>query len=232
MRRIVILGTGTSVGKTYIAVALAQALRESNPDAALLALKPIESGVPLRAHPNHEPSQAADATALARANTVRCPEPNPLYRLPDPVSPHLAARRAGLTISLQSTAAWIAAAERTLPPPPAHSYLIVETAGGALTPISPTATNFHLALLLPDATWILVAPDCLGVLHDVASTCTALRSLGRSPDYLVITASRPADPSTGSNTAELQLFHPSLPVLNVPRDSPGSLRPLARLLAP
>ncbi|MBN1612661.1 MAG: dethiobiotin synthase [Polyangiaceae bacterium] len=231
MRRVVILGTGTNVGKTYVAAGLARALRQRDPTAAVLALKPIESGVAphTQAPPDQlTPHPGTDANELARVSTPPLPAPNPLYALAEPLSPHLAARRAGLTISLDRVAAWLASAEAAL-----HSetsYLVVETAGGALTPLTPTATNVDLAAAIPKAVWVLVAPDSLGVLHDVAATRHALHSLGHRADYLILAQSRPADRSTGTNAAELRLLHPDIPILPLRRNSADALDTLANEL--
>jgi hypothetical protein len=72
----------------------------------------------------------------------------------------------------------------------------------------------------------LVAPDALGVLHDVTAT---LRSLPRRPDFVVLSAARPADASSGTNAQELETLEIT-PVLGVvPRDgNAGQLA--ARLL--
>ena len=230
MRRVVILGTGTDVGKTYVAAGLARALRERDPSAAVLALKPIESGVAPDtggALVRRRPPPGTDARQLADVSTSPLPAPNPLYALPEPLSPHLAARRAGLAISLERVAAWIGSAEASMPPRARAAYLIVETAGGVLTPLTPTATNLDLAAAIPDAAWLLVAPDSLGVLHDVAATHLALRALGHRPDYVIVTQCRPADRSTSTNAAELRRLHPATPVLALPRSSTDALHTLA-----
>jgi dethiobiotin synthetase len=81
---------------------------------------------------------------------------------------------------------------------------VVETAGGALSPLSDTETNLDLARALEPAELVLVAPDALGVLHDVRATWTAMRALLREPDQLVLCRARPPDASTGTNAAELE----------------------------
>ena len=55
--RVVMLGTGTDVGKTYCTALLARGLRART---TVLALKPIESGVP-------SPAALGDAGAIAQA---------------------------------------------------------------------------------------------------------------------------------------------------------------------
>jgi dethiobiotin synthetase len=50
---------------------------------------------------------------------------------------------------------------------------------------------------------LLVAPDRLGVLHDVRATLLAARHVGLSLDAVVLSAPATPDASTGRNGAEL-----------------------------
>lgn len=225
MPRVIVLGTGTNVGKTHVTRALALALRNLAPSATVAALKPIESGF--------EPSGGSDADRLAGvASGITLPRPHPLVALPDPVSPHLAARRAGLEpIEVSAVAAWLAKwelemASRVLS---SHLWSLVESAGALFSPLAPSATNFDLARALEPAIWVLVAPDALGVLHDVRVTWEACAQRGRVPDYLVLSAARAADASTGTNFDELRTLGIATPLQCVPRDS-EDLSLLARAL--
>jgi dethiobiotin synthetase len=71
------------------------------------------------------------------------------------------------------------------------------------SPLGPKLSNLDLALALDPAIWVLVAPDRLGVLHDVLATLGAMAHLGRTPDWIVLSAPAQADASTGHNLAEL-----------------------------
>ena len=97
------------------------------------------------------------------------------------------------------------------------------------TPLAPSATNFELACALEPALWVLVAPDALGVLHDVRVTWEACARRGRVPDYLVLSAARPADASTGTNAHELRTLGIASPLQALPHDS-ADLSPLAAAL--
>lgn len=177
------MGTGTDVGKTYVTACLARGLREHT---AVAALKPIESGV--------ASGVTGDAGVIAAA-AGHAPALSP-WRYARPVSPHLGAREAGPPIAIADVAAWIAEQERVLRAP----VSLVELAGGACSPLGHGLTNVDLAQALAPALWLLVAPDALGVLHDVTAT---LRALPRAPDALVLSGSRAPDQSTGSNAQEL-----------------------------
>lgn len=188
-RRVVVLGTGTEIGKTYVAADLARACRARG--ARVLALKPVESGV----DGDNDGARGGDAGALWEAAGHGAA---PLYALREPVSPHLAGRRAGRVIELEAITAYVAAEERAVAP----DLCVIETAGGAFSPLSERWTNVDLAWALEPDGVILVAPDRLGVLHDVGAT---LRALGpRRVDMLVLCAPATPDASTGTNLEELR----------------------------
>lgn len=224
MRRIVVLGTGTGVGKTHVTEALARALQVAG--VHVQASKPVETGIRPR---SSAPPPGSDAERLERASSIRPLRPHPRYAFPRPVSPHLEAARLGKPIRIAAIRAWVGQAlhDTTLP-----MWQLIETAGGVFSPLSPRLTNFDLAAALDPAVWILVAPDALGVLHDVRATLLAMRTRGRTPDHLVLTASRPRDASTGQNAAEL--FRVGLPrpsaVLSRSARTNAALSPLVRAL--
>ena len=181
--RVVILGTGTDVGKTYFTAGLARSLRQRT---SVLALKPIESGV--------GPGVAGDAGLIAEA-AGHAPALS-VWRFARPLSPHLGAREAAAPIAIADVMTWIAQQEQRAKP----RVSLVELAGGAFSPLGVGLTNVELARALEPALWLLVAPDALGVLHDVTAT---LRALPRAPDGIVLSAARALDQSTGTNAAEL-----------------------------
>jgi dethiobiotin synthetase len=164
--RIIVLGTGTAVGKTWITIALAHALRRLG--ASVVALKPVETGVG-----SATASGASDASLLASASSS-VPAPAP-FTFPDPISPHLAAHRASRSIDLATLRQYVARHEIAVTSSVA-SFVMIESAGGCLSPLGAGLTNTDLAIALDPAIWILVAPDSLGVLHDVSATLAALAS--------------------------------------------------------
>jgi dethiobiotin synthetase len=216
--RVVVLGCGTGVGKTRVSTALLRALVSRRVPA--LGLKPIESGI-VRAEDAEGAPPGSDAAALTDAGSLRTRVLHPLYALAAPVSPHLAARSAGVQIDLQSVATWVSDAESAVTPHvPSHSALwsVIETAGGVFSPLAPALSNFELALALEPATWVVVAADALGVLHDVSATLKAMRANGREPDHLVLSGARAPDQSTGSNAAELTTLGIAVPSAVLARD--------------
>jgi dethiobiotin synthetase len=173
---VAVCGTGTGVGKTFVTAALARHLRDAG--SSVIALKPIETG------------GDADARALAEACGAAA---ETWLSLPEPISPHLAARRAGRTIALEPIAAWVAARTRDV--------TLVETAGGLFSPLGAGIHNASLVRALGADAVVLVAPDRLGVLHDVTATLAAASEL----PFMDVALSAPAeaDASTGTNAGEL-----------------------------
>src|SRR5690349_2504020 len=89
-RRLVVVGTGTGVGKTWVTAALARALTARA--LKVVALKPIETGV-------DGETPDTDFRRLAAASSF--PVERQPYRFVPPISPHLAARRAERVIELE-----------------------------------------------------------------------------------------------------------------------------------
>ena len=136
-----------------------------------------------------------DAPVLACASNVLCPPPR--LRLSSPrSSPHLAARGVGVEIDLDEVHRWVEGVEA--------DWMLIESAGGAFSPLGPTWTNADLAARLQAHFIVLVAPDRLGVLHDVTATLMALRAGHPALAAPLVVLNRlEADASTGSNASEL-----------------------------
>lgn len=205
-RRIFVLGTGTGVGKTYVTAGLVSAFRARG--ARVVGLKPIESGV------GPETLASSDAARLAAAGGG---EARHCYALPDPLSPHLAARLAGVELSVPRVVEWVGAEESRS----GAEVSFVESAGGAFSPVTPGIDNARLGLALgaglPGPTeFLLVGADALGVLHEVTATLRALSTLqtsGVRPKVraVVLSEARSRDSSTGTNGRELEgVVFPSL----------------------
>jgi len=205
MTRIVVLGTGTEIGKTHASIAITSALTDMG--TSIAALKPIESGVPIN------PKEAStDYGSLAAFSSY--PAHPPPYALPDPVSPHLAARRAQVKIDFERIAKWVDSH--------AAKIVLVETAGAMLSPIDKTHTNLDLTRRLKPDLVLLVAPDRLGVLHDVTAALHAYRTLAPElPTPAVLLQPPPTtDISTGTNADEIVWLGLAPKVFVFPRAKP------------
>lgn len=211
--RIVLVGTGTDVGKTHVACALLAALRARG--ARCRGYKPIATGVAVGAR-----CDDAERHALAAGVAYAAPT----YAFVPPVSPHLAAREAGRAIDLGVLARRAAELE--------DGALVVETAGGLFSPLDERSTNADLVRALAPARVVLVAPDRIGVLHDVGATARAARAEGLDAMEVVLSAPAAPDASTGTNAAELArlgvLVRATFP--RAAPDAPESLAAAAMLL--
>jgi 8-amino-7-oxononanoate synthase len=215
VRRVVLLGTGTGVGKTRVGAALARALRVRG--QAVLGLKPVESGV-------SPGSVGEDALGLATAAGHPVP-PGALF-LREPLSPHLAAEREGVRLDVASLQEWVWREEASFRLAHPDGWLLVETAGGVFSPLAPSFTNFELGLSLGRARWILIAPDALGVLHELSATLEAMRARGRQPDLVVLSAAREPDLSTGTNAHELRRLGIATPSVVLDRNRDDTVEAL------
>jgi hypothetical protein len=129
----------------------------------------------------------------------------PLYSFRQPLSPHLAAEREGKTIEAAALIDWVRSQEDAFfgsDPVGTGGVTLVETAGGVFSPLGRGLTNLDIAERLLPASIVLVAPDSLGVLHDVTATLRAMG--GTRPDFVVLSAGRPPDLSTTTNGAALE----------------------------
>jgi dethiobiotin synthetase len=187
-RVVVVSGTGTEIGKTHFAVTLLRALGTLVP--RVVGLKPIESGVvdPL-------------ATDAAKLRAVSSFHVKPFgYSLRDGVSPHLAARWAGVTLELDPLLAGIAAVRQDA------DVTVVELPGGLFSPLTDRVLNADLVRQLQPDALLLVVPDRLGALHEVIATRRAAENASLCIDGLVLASPRSPDASTGHNIEEFPHF--------------------------
>lgn len=161
-----VTGTDTGVGKTLISAALLHALAAHYP--RVVGMKPVAAGTELV----NGVQANDDVLALRAASTVQVDPAldNPVL-LPDPVAPHIAARRAGVQITVaQLVDAYQALCQQA-------DAVVVEGAGGFLVPLSDTETGADLAraLALPV---VLVVGLRLGCLNHALLTAQAIAASG------------------------------------------------------
>jgi dethiobiotin synthetase len=163
---IFVTGTDTGVGKTLVSAALLHALVRHYP--RVVGMKPVAAGTALI-----DGVQANDDVLALRAASscqVSHALDNPVL-LPDPLSPHIAAARAGVEISI----AHIVACHRQLLE--LADAVVVEGAGGFMVPLSDTHTGADLAQAL-GLPVVLVVGLRLGCLNHALLTAWAIRARG------------------------------------------------------
>jgi dethiobiotin synthetase len=161
-----VTGTDTGVGKTLVSGALLHALAKRH--LRVVGMKPVAAGtVPMDGVQANE-----DVLALRAASTCRVPPEldNPVL-LADPVSPHIAAARAGVRIDI----AHLVACHRQLAL--LADAVVVEGAGGFHVPLSPIETGADLAQAL-GLPVVLVVGLRLGCLNHALLTAEAIRARG------------------------------------------------------
>ncbi len=161
-----VVGTDTGIGKTHATCALLHALARRH--ARVCGMKPIAAGGVQTA----DGLSNEDSIAHRAASTVRVPPEldNPIL-LPEPLSPHLAAARAGRAISFDVVLDAVAELRART------DALVVEGAGGFLVPLSATQTGADLAVALK-LPLVLVVGMRLGCLNHALLTAEAIRARG------------------------------------------------------
>jgi dethiobiotin synthetase len=178
-----VTGTDTGVGKTFVACALATALRAAGRRVAVM--KPVETGV--TRGPEDALRLAAAAGDPAPLDDV-CP-----YRLRAPLAPSVAARLEGVAIDVERLVELILRRAATA------DVLLVEGAGGLLVPIAARTTWADVAARarLPV---LIVAANRLGTINHCALTARAAAAAGLAVRGFVLSqTSAEADASAPTN---------------------------------
>jgi dethiobiotin synthetase len=206
LRGVFVTGTDTEVGKSVVAAAVCAALAARGERVA--AFKPVVTGL------DEEPGEfGRDHELLASAASAgQSPEEVAPYLFGPPVSPHLAAELAGVTIE---PAELVEAAR-------GHEVVVCEGVGGLLVPITPGYLVRDLAvdLALPV---VIAARTGLGTINHTLLTVEAARAGGLSVAGVVMTP-WPDDPAPieRSNRATVEGVA-RVRVSGLPHTTPGTL---------
>mgnify|MGYP003575318039 CR=1 FL=1 len=200
-----VTGTDTEVGKTLVSCALVRHLRRRH--TRVVGMKPVAAGtVDTPDGPDNE-----DAIALRAAGSVDVPRAlsNP-YCLPLPMSPHLAARAAGVAIDIDLLV------DRYRQLAALADAVVVEGAGGFHVPLDDTRTGADLAerLGLPV---VLVVGLRLGCLNHALLTAEAVQARGLRLAGWVANRIDPALAGADDNIAYLARRLGMAPWADVPR---------------
>ncbi|MDD1013675.1 dethiobiotin synthase [Pseudomonas rubra] len=158
-----IAGTDTDVGKTTIAAGLLHAARQAG--LSTLGAKPVASGCEV----SSKGLRNADALALIDESSLKLPyeQINPFAFAPA-IAPHLAAREAGIALSVQSL---LAPMREVLAK--GADFTLIEGAGGWRVPLSDEANLSELAVALKLPV-ILVVGVRLGCINHALLTAEAI----------------------------------------------------------
>jgi dethiobiotin synthetase len=237
VRGVFVTGSGTDVGKTVVAAAMARTLAASGQRVAVF--KPAVTGLDELTAAGPKGSTAGDLSAQRRegradheilrraAGSAQGDEEIAPYRFGPPMSPHLAAELAGEEIEPERLRAAANAAARSA------DVLVCEGVGGLLVPLTPSYAVRDLAVDL-GLPLVVAAHPGLGTINHTLLTIEAARAAGLEVAAVVLTP-WPRDPGpieqsnqeTIAALAEVRIER--LPALEL--DDPGSwpALPLPRL---
>lgn len=161
-----VTGTDTGVGKTLVAAAMLRAWRRQGQSVA--GMKPVASGAAMT------PAGWRNDDALALQAECSSPWPyetvNP-YAFAPPIAPHLAAREAGVVVSLERIRRGFQALRE------GAGTVVVEGAGGFLVPLAPGLSFADLPAAL-GLEVVLVVGLRLGCLNHAFLTAEAVAARG------------------------------------------------------
>lgn len=189
-RQFAVVGTDTGVGKTWVTLRLLRGLRAQG--RRVWVHKPVACG-------DWDGSTADDGRRLeaavgdAQPATSVCP-----HQFPEPASPHLAARAAGTPLSSALLAAGLKAVI-------GDHDLIVEGAGGLLTPLADDRSTIVDLLQGGEIPLLIVTRPDLGTLNHTALTVAVARSRGLDVLGLVLNRPRPVAASLATDSAATEL---------------------------
>jgi dethiobiotin synthetase len=214
-----VTGTGTGVGKTVVAAAIAHTLAEEGKRVAVF--KPAITGL--------DDEGEADHTLLRRAAASEQSDDGIApYRYGPPMSPHLAAELAGEEIEPDKllTAAQDAAADA--------DSLVCEGVGGLLVPLTSSYLIRDLAVDLALPLAIAASPG-LGTINHTLLTIEAARAAGLEIAAVVLTpwpsnptAMEKSNRETIAELGEVEVETLARLDLSLPRSWPRLARPPGR----
>jgi dethiobiotin synthetase len=194
-RGVFITGTGTGVGKTYVAALIAKALRESALHVGVY--KPVASGCELQNGELFSPDAISLWNAAGRPRTLEevCPQ-----RFAAPLAPHLAARAEGRRVDAKLLREGIQLWRET------SDIVVVEGAGGLMSPISDDDYNADLAEAF-GFPLVVVAANELGAINATLQTLISASTFGKGLAIAGVVLNSPRaranDRSIDSNPDEL-----------------------------
>ena len=202
-----VTGAGTDIGKTWASAALLHHWRGRG--LAADAIKPVATG--------YDPARPEDSDAavllgaLGRPVTAQTVEAMTPIRFRAPLSPDQAAGREGARISAESAAT---ACRPVLAS--AKGPVLVEGAGGAMTPLNDSETMLDLALTLGLPS-IFLAGSYLGAISHALTGLAAMRARGTGV-ALVLVNETPGSPVDLYETVDTLGSHAQgVPVLAIAR---------------
>jgi len=215
---IFVTGTGTDVGKTFLAAALIRHWRTNG--RAVAACKPVVSGFELASAASSDPGVLLAALGRPLADIEQISP----WRFAAPLSPDLAAAREHRTLDFDALVTFSRGAVDKA------QHVLIEGVGGVMVPLDDrhTVLDWMSALRLPV---LLVAGSYLGT---ISHTLTALRVLvQRNLEIAAVAVSESAMPgaSLEETVATIARFADAIEVVGIPRPAGDAHPAVARIAA-
>jgi len=207
-RRIFITGTDTGVGKTIVTSALFAALHHQG--IRCLPVKPIQTGT------SSGDDDLAECYSMAG---IPLPDHAPrYYQFPLPASPHIAAKMAGESVSVEFLVDKINELAAS------QDILLMEGAGGLLTPINTEQTMLDL-IKATHSEVVVVTRSGLGTLNHTSLTLNMLKQAGIIPVAIVVNDTvKVASPTDklirDDNLVQIDRMAAPVPVIHYPHHQP------------
>lgn len=203
MKKILVTGTDTNVGKTWVSCLILRHLLSKNLRTG--AYKPVCSGAVQADNGDPRWTDVANlAAAIGRdeSDELVCPQ-----RFLAPLAPNVAAAEEGREVDDGRLSDGLQAWENHC------DHLVIEGAGGLMCPLSEQSTVLDLAARLA-CPILIVADNRLGVISHTLLTVHTARSSGLSVAAVVLnhTSTSKDDASRSSNASQLRKWLPDVPL--------------------
>jgi dethiobiotin synthetase len=221
MSAVFITGTGTELGKTFVAEGLIRALRREGRDVE--ALKPVVTGFDPATASESDPARLL--AAMERPATAEDIARIAPWRYGAALSPDMAARVEGKTLDVDAVIAFCRDAVAAAP-----GALLIEGVGGIMVPLDQrrTVLDWMAALRLP---LILVAGSYLGTLSHTLTALDVLKRRELRVAAVVVSESEATTVPLGETLRTIANFVSGVPLLAVPRLAAGADHPAFAELA-
>lgn len=190
-RGLFLTGTDTDVGKTHVGCLIAGQLVRNG--QRIGAYKPVASGFP--SWEGSDGQRLWDATGRNATPELVSPQ-----RFDAPFAPSIAATMEGRSVDEQQIFDGVKRMAEEC------DLLLIEGAGGLMSPISPAITNADLAAVL-QIPIVIVANLKLGVVHQVLATMLAAEQFDIPVAAIVLSAALEKDPHPTHRSLLVELLH-------------------------
>jgi len=227
VRTLFVTASGTAVGKTFVAAALARALTGAGKSVAVV--KPVISGF------SWQTADDSDTAILLRSigreptrDAVAAASP---WRFQAPLAPDMAAAREGRTVDFNALVKFCRDAQSD-----DGELLLIEGVGGVMVPLDDrhTVLDWIAALSEPAPTpapALLVVGSYLGAISHALTAVAALAARGITIAGVVVDESEASTVPLADTVATLKRFLPGTKLATVPRGADAdavltTLRPM------